>query len=64
MKMVTVAQWLGISEEEFDKRVIWGTCIKCGQKAKDKHSSLCPKHSKVFHAYETRQKKKGDKVIV
>lgn len=55
---LSVWEWLGITWTEFIQRVDYGSCIKCGQTAKSKESCLCTKHTRVYHSWITRMKKK------
>lgn len=53
--ILSVWKWMRISEEEFRKKVIWGTCIKCRKPARDKHSCLCLGHVRAFHRWANKQ---------
>jgi hypothetical protein len=52
-KHLAVWDYLGISQEEFRKRVLYGSCVKCGQTARDKSSCLCVNHTRAFHRWQT-----------
>lgn len=53
----SVWEWLGISKEEFLKKVKFGTCVKCGKPSKTRADSLCLGHSRAFHRWANRQTK-------
>jgi len=45
----TVATWMGLTNEEFNNTVKWGTCIKCGKESHHTRGSLCRGHLIAFH---------------
>lgn len=49
--------WLRISKEEFERQVLYGSCVKCGQTARNKDSCLCIKHTRSYHSWQTRMSK-------
>jgi hypothetical protein len=59
---VKTAVWdyLGISEEEFRKRVLYGSCVKCGQTSKSTTSCLCVIHTRAYHNWQRHRERKSE----
>lgn len=47
----TVREWLGISEEEFDKIKGQGKCVKCGKETPHPTNNLCIGHERAYHRW-------------
>jgi hypothetical protein len=52
-----VWEYLGISEEEFRQRVLYGSCIKCGSTARTKDSCLCLAHMRGYHKWRNTRER-------
>jgi hypothetical protein len=49
-----VREWLGISEEEFDKIKGRGKCVKCGKETSPT-DNLCVGHKRAYHRWQRNQ---------
>lgn len=52
---MTVAEWLGITEEQFKKKVKYGTCVKCGKPARSETTCLCLGHRIAYHRWQNKK---------
>lgn len=58
-----VWEYLNLSKEEFEKRVVRGSCVKCGQDARTHDSCLCLAHTRGYHLWRnTRERKRIERV--
>ena len=48
---LTVWHWLGISEDEFRKKLKIGFCIKCGKDAGNYYATLCIGHKIAYRRW-------------
>jgi hypothetical protein len=58
VRYTSVWDYLGISEEEFKRRVVYGSCMKCGQTARSKDSCLCLAHTRGYHKWRNNGERK------
>jgi len=52
--MHSVFEWLGMTKEEFFKKLQFGKCIKCGKPAMD-FATLCHGHHSAFHKWQGKR---------
>jgi hypothetical protein len=57
-KHLAIWDYLGISEEEFRKRALYGSCVKCGQTARVPDSCLCLAHTRGYHKWRNTRERK------